>query len=202
MGVGEGFDDELLSELARRGKGGYYYLANPEAIPAAFGRELAGVFAIAATGVELRIIPEAEVSSFEVVHRLVTRATVDGLCVEIGEIANHSPRQVLVRMVRANLGPQNTKKPLLAKLAVTYKDANGNPGGSHLDRLAMPETASPAEIAEVASGSACAWPPRSPSTKPGRAGRAGIARRPSPRSPTSAPRSWVPETKGWRRLAS
>ena len=47
MGIGEGFDDELLGEIARRGRGGFYYLATPEAIPAAFGRELAGVFAIA-----------------------------------------------------------------------------------------------------------------------------------------------------------
>ena len=42
MGVGEGFEDELLSEMARRGRGGFHYLSNPSDIPAAFGRELDG----------------------------------------------------------------------------------------------------------------------------------------------------------------
>jgi Ca-activated chloride channel family protein len=145
MGIGEGFDDELLGELARRGKGGFFYLATPEAIPAAFGRELAGVFAIAATSVELKIIPEETVASCEVMHRLITRPTAEGLVVEIGEIAAGAPRQVLLRIVR-----QPTAGPLLAKVAITYRDADGSPAGSHLDRIAVPESLPKAELAMVA----------------------------------------------------
>jgi Ca-activated chloride channel family protein len=145
MGIGEGFDDELLGEISRRGRGGFYYLANPEAIPAAFGRELAGVFAIAATGVELKVLPEANISSCEVLHRLVTRTTAEGLFIEIGEIAQASPRQVLLRMVRSDTDHGR----LLAKLAVTYRDASGNESSSHLDRLAMATAPNPSEVAEI-----------------------------------------------------
>jgi Ca-activated chloride channel homolog len=150
MGVGEGFDDELLAELARRGKGGFYYLANPEAIPAAFGRELAGVFAIAATHVELKIVPEVEIASCEVLHRLVTRASTEGLTVEMGEIAHGAPRQVLLRMTRSVLDSGK----LLAKLAVTYRGSGPkgaeSSAGSHLDRVIAPSTPTAQEMAEVA----------------------------------------------------
>src|SRR5262249_26307861 len=94
MGIGEGGGGELLGEIARRGKGGFYYLATAEAIPAAFGRELDGVFAVAATDVHVKVLPEPEVAQCEVLHRLPSRASAEGLTVEIGEIAEAAPRQL------------------------------------------------------------------------------------------------------------
>jgi Ca-activated chloride channel family protein len=149
MGIGEAFDDELLGEIARRGQGGFHYLATPEAIPAAFGRELEGVFAIAATHVELKIVPEELVSSCEVLHRLTARHSSDGIIVEVGEVAQGAPRQILVRMMRQSAEAGK----LLAKLAITYKDTVGR-DGAHLVRVMAP--AVPAigpgrsEMAEVA----------------------------------------------------
>ena len=70
MGLGEGFDDELLTELATRGRGGFHYLAGAADIPGAFGRELAGVFAIAATNTELKLRPAVDTQSVDVMHRL------------------------------------------------------------------------------------------------------------------------------------
>jgi Ca-activated chloride channel family protein len=149
MGIGEAFDDDLLGELARRGRGAFYYLASPEAIPAAFGRELEGVFAIAGTEVELKVVPEEHVASCEVLHRLTTRHAADGIIVEVGEIAQGAPRQVLLKMHRSEV----VQGRLLAKLAVTYKDGSGR-DGAHLVRVESP--AGPAsgagkpEVAEVA----------------------------------------------------
>jgi len=151
MGIGEAFDDDLLGEIARRGHGGFYYLATPESIPAAFGRELAGVFAIAATRVELKIVLEDRVSSCEVLHRVPTRAAPDGLMIEIGEIAHGAPRQVLVRLMRAaspDFGDGDVPSGLLAKAAVTYRDAAGREA-AHLARIAS-GSASREELAEVA----------------------------------------------------
>jgi Ca-activated chloride channel family protein len=154
MGIGEGFDDELLGEIARRGRGGFYYLATPEAIPAAFGRELAGVFAVAASEVVLKIVPEADVVQCEVRHRVPTRAAPDGLAVELGDIAEGAPRQVLLRMVRRESeGPK-----LLAKIVVTYGGAatasaprdSGLDDAPLVDRINAPDSPSPAEVAEIA----------------------------------------------------
>jgi len=133
MGIGEAFDDELLGEMARRGHGGFYFLATPEAIPAAFGRELGGVFSIAATAVELKIVLEDSVSSCEVLHRLTTRSAPDGLIVEMGEVAQGAPRQVLLRMRRQV--PDSGR--LLAKVALTYRDAHGRES-AHLARMDVP----------------------------------------------------------------
>ena len=147
MGIGEAFDDELLGEVARRGQGGFYYLASPEAIPAAFGRELAGVFAISASRVEMKIVLEDNITACEVLHRLTTRAASDGLIVEVGEIAHGAPRQVLVRMMQREVDPHR----LLAKVMVTYRDAAGRES-AHLARISMSGqgTANRAELAEVA----------------------------------------------------
>jgi Ca-activated chloride channel homolog len=142
MGIGEGFDDQLLSELARAGKGGFYYLATPEAIPAAFGRELEGVFAVAATQVELKVVAEADVMSCEVLHRLDSRAAAEGLTVQIGELAAGAPRQVLLRFTR-NEGAGK----LVAKIAVTFRDPAGRPADAHLARV---EVADPPPLTEVA----------------------------------------------------
>lgn len=139
MGIGDGFDDELLGEIAARGKGGFHYLASEESIPAAFGRELAGVFSIAAAGVELKVIPEADVMSCEVLHRLTTRPTGDGMVVEVGEIAAGSPRQVLFRFTRG----AGARGALLAKLVVQREGAP-----PHLDRIPVP-TGNVLEVAEV-----------------------------------------------------
>jgi Ca-activated chloride channel family protein len=144
MGIGEAFDDELLGEVARRGRGGFHYLATPESIPAAFGRELAGVFAIAASRVEIKLVLEEDVSSCEVLHRLMTRAAPDGLVIEVGEIAHGAPRTILVRMRRGDA----ERTQLLAKAAVTYRDAQGREA-AHLVRIAAGHT-SRDELAEVA----------------------------------------------------
>ncbi len=154
MGIGEAFDDELLGEIARRGQGGFYFLATPEAIPAAFGRELAGVFSIAATRVELKIVLEENVASCEVLHRLTTRAAPDGqdgLIVEMGEVAIGAPRQVLVKIIRPELevdtqyGRETTR--LLAKVALTYRDDSGHEC-AHLARLGVTSGPNPVQQSE------------------------------------------------------
>src|SRR5262249_38595171 len=138
-----------LGEIARRGQGGFYYLATPEAIPAAFGRELEGVFSIAATHVELKIVPEEQVSSCEVLHRLTARHSSDGIIVEVGEIAQGAPRQILARMMRQTAEANK----LLAKMAITYKDMLGR-DAAHLVRVMAPAVpaigAGRNEMAEVA----------------------------------------------------
>jgi hypothetical protein len=173
--------------------GGFYYLATPESIPAAFGRELAGVFAIAATRVELKIVLEDRVSSCEVLHRVPTRAAPDGLMIEIGEIAHGSPRQVLVRLMRAaspDFGDGDVPSGLLAKAAVTYRDAAGREA-AHLARIAS-GSARRARSWPRSLSNGCAWPAPPPSTRPGPGAPAVTGIRQSPHSPRSVRPSPAP----------
>jgi Ca-activated chloride channel family protein len=142
MGIGESFEDELLAEMARRGRGGFHYLATPADIPAAFGRELSGVFAIAATQAELKLVPHDHVTAIDLLHRLPSRATDDGLLVEVGEIAAGAPRQVLFRMTRDAASASRH----LATARLTYRLPDGRSGdpsilGVELPRLPLGEAA-------------------------------------------------------------
>lgn len=134
MGLGDGFDDELLAELARRGHGGFYYLAGAADIPAAFGRELEGVFAIAATRTELKLVPNKDVLAVELVHRLPSRPLDDGLLVEIGELATGAPRQVLFKLTRMPSSEADT----CGTVAVSYRDGAGEPSGGHVLGIELP----------------------------------------------------------------
>ncbi len=139
MGLGEGFDDELLSEMAARGRGGFHYLACSSDIPGAFGRELAGVFAIAATNTELKIRPSEDTFSIEVVHRLTARPMEDGLAVELGELAADSPRQVLFKLGRR----PDTGSRRCGTLTVTFQSSDGKTGDGHIVGIELPETPNP-----------------------------------------------------------
>jgi uncharacterized protein YegL len=162
MGLGEGFDDELLAELARSGRGGFHYLASAADIPGAFGRELAGVFAIAATQTEIGLRPAEHITTAEVLHRLPSRPRDDGLIVELGELAAGTPRQVLFQLTRATPRPvakpdakidtkSDTKidtKPEVKSdtksdarcgtLTVTYRNPDGSAGDAHLLGIEAP----------------------------------------------------------------
>jgi len=145
MGLGEGFDDELLSHLARQGKGGFYYLASPADISAAFGRELAGVFAIAATQVELKLIPGVDVNTVEVMHRLSSRPLDDGLLVEVGELATGEPRQILFRLTRS----ADATNDRCGTLAVSFRQPDGAAGDGHLLGVQVPSAPIGQHVREV-----------------------------------------------------
>jgi Ca-activated chloride channel family protein len=142
MGIGESFEDELLAEMARRGRGGFHYLATPADIPAAFGRELAGLFAIAATGAELKLVPHEHVTAIDLLHRLPARPVEDGLVVEVGEVAAGAPRHVLFRLARDRAA--GSRHLVTARL--TYSMPDGRAGdaailGVELPRMPLEPTA-------------------------------------------------------------
>ena len=134
MGLGQGFDDELLAEIARRGRGGFYYLQSAADIAAAFGHELAGVFAIAATDTDVKLLPTEDVLSADVMHRLPCRPTDDGLLVEVGEIAANAPRQILFRLTRA---PGAIARNC-GTLMVTFRHTDGTTGDGHILGIELP----------------------------------------------------------------
>jgi len=135
MGIGEGFDDELLSDIARCGGGGFYYLATPESIPAAFGSELSGVFSITATQAELKLMPDKEVVSVEVLHRMTARPVGDGLVVQLGDIAAGPARQVLFKVHRE----PDARSRRVGRLMLTYRNSDGSPGDAHILGIEIPE---------------------------------------------------------------
>jgi Ca-activated chloride channel family protein len=66
FGLGDSFDAPLLSSIAERGAGGYYYLADASQIAPAFARELDARLVPAALAVEVRVRLRPEVAATRV----------------------------------------------------------------------------------------------------------------------------------------
>jgi Ca-activated chloride channel family protein len=66
FGLGDSFDGPLMSTIADRGAGGYYYLADPTQIAPAFTRELDARLVPAALAVEVRVRLRPEVTATRV----------------------------------------------------------------------------------------------------------------------------------------
>jgi Ca-activated chloride channel family protein len=57
FGYGHDADQELLTDLARRGGGNYAFIESPDQALSAFGRELGGLLSTAAAGLRVRVVP-------------------------------------------------------------------------------------------------------------------------------------------------
>jgi Ca-activated chloride channel family protein len=55
IGVGDDFDEDLLTAMAEAGRGNFYYIDNPDNIPAIFAEELQGLLQVVGQGLQLEI---------------------------------------------------------------------------------------------------------------------------------------------------
>ncbi|MBL4633020.1 MAG: VWA domain-containing protein [Kofleriaceae bacterium] len=145
MGLGQGFDDELLMEMAQQGHGGYYYLAAPEDIPAAFGRELEGVFSISAQNTELKLLPHPDIDSVELLHSLPSRPFPDGLSIQVGDLSSGAPRQILVRLHQQ----PSSESTSAGRITLTYDDAQGQSRDAHIVGIPLRQTLDPKDLHDI-----------------------------------------------------
>ncbi len=138
MGLGQGFDDDLLIDIASKGNGTYYYLAAPSDIPAAFGRELEGVFSISAQDTRIKLIPHPDIESVELQHQLPCEPLPDGLLIRVGDVSCSAPRQVLFHMSISKKSESTTA----GKISVTYTDGSGKVSDAHILGIPLPEKTS------------------------------------------------------------
>ncbi len=59
LGVGSDFDEDLLLAMAEKSAGNFYFIENPDRIPAIFAEELQGLLQVVAQGISLRFRPWA-----------------------------------------------------------------------------------------------------------------------------------------------
>lgn len=70
IGVGNDYDEDLLTAMATSGDGNYYYIASPEQLPTIFEQELQGLAATLGTTVRLNLQPHGEVVVADVLNDL------------------------------------------------------------------------------------------------------------------------------------
>jgi Ca-activated chloride channel homolog len=85
VGVGQDFDEGLLSAMAEAGGGNFQYVADPEGLRAFFAHELQELFSVAATGLAVTLVLAPGVDA-ELVSAFPTDARENALEVAIGDL--------------------------------------------------------------------------------------------------------------------
>ena len=105
VGVGQDFDEGLLSAMAEAGGGNFQYIADPEGLRAFFAYELQELFSVAATGLAVTLVLAPGVDA-ELVSAFPTDARENALEVAIGDLPAGDEIDLVftVRSGRGNAG--------------------------------------------------------------------------------------------------
>jgi Ca-activated chloride channel family protein len=96
IGIGTGYDDAILSELAVGGSGNHTFAVDADSAAAAVAGELAGLLAKSVQAASLLITPvAAEVDSITVLNDLPSHGTGEGVMVELGDFYSGEQRRLL-----------------------------------------------------------------------------------------------------------
>jgi len=122
MGVGEGFAEDLLVDMAEAGNGNFYFIASPDEIPGIFEQELAGLLSVTGQNLSLSITPSNNV---EVTRFLGYPARMlDGaLHVNLPDMYNGDTKTVLIE---TRVNPAELGKMPLADIGFNYTDVTGD----------------------------------------------------------------------------
>jgi Mg-chelatase subunit ChlD len=152
VGVGLAHRDEVLVEMARRGRGNHYFLDSPRRIERVFEREVHGLLEDVADRVRLTFAPAPGVEVVRV-EGAEARPTADGWAVELGRLGAAQHRVVLWTLRGV---PEEARTPAVGRFALDFVDARtGEPR-----RLAHAEpvfVVARAAQGTVARNAAVAW---------------------------------------------
>jgi Ca-activated chloride channel family protein len=118
MGVGDGFDEELMEGIADAGGGTFYFIEKPEDIPGIFSKELDGLLSVTAQNIRLTIKP-----SFltEITHIYGYKAEEgeSGLTLNLGDIYGQETKSLLLELA---FHPHKACKQEAVRLRWDYVD--------------------------------------------------------------------------------
>ena len=98
FGYGEDADQELLSDLAKRGAGNYAFVATPADASSAFARELGGLLSTFATDLEVQIVPAPGVVIRSVLSDVDARPQASELVLRMDDLLAEEERHVVLQV--------------------------------------------------------------------------------------------------------
>ncbi len=96
LGWGEGYDERLMSAIARGGSGNEGYAAQSDAAVAFIGGEVEGLLSQTAQAASLLIKPCSSVRAVSVLNELPTTAAADGIIAELGTFYSGETRKIVL----------------------------------------------------------------------------------------------------------
>ncbi len=98
IGIGDGYDENLLSEIATGGSGNHAFARDPDAAAAALAGELDGLLSKTVQAASLLVSPSSDVAKIGVVNDLPATAVDGGVMVELGDFYGGEQRRVLIEL--------------------------------------------------------------------------------------------------------
>lgn len=99
LGYGDGYDETLLSAIARGGSGNHVFAADPDAAGAAIAREVDGLLDKVALAATLTVRMEPSVAMLRLWNDLPAEQTADGaVMIELGDLWSGEERKLLLRL--------------------------------------------------------------------------------------------------------
>ena len=98
IGFGEGFDEELLTDMADAGQGNSYYVASPEDAPGVFAQEFEDLSTLVAQNVSVEIRPSEEVKLLGVLNEYPATSVQGGLQLNLGDAYGEDLRRIVFEL--------------------------------------------------------------------------------------------------------
>jgi Ca-activated chloride channel family protein len=118
IGLGENFDEDLLTAMADAGHGNAHYAPSPDAAPGIFAEEIEGLTSLVGQNLSVEIRSSEHVEVIGVLNEYPAVPTSDGVQIQIGDAYAADHRRVVLALHvprLAELGPQS-----IADLVVRY----------------------------------------------------------------------------------
>lgn len=97
MGVGDGFDEELMEGIAEHGGGNFYYIDKPDDIPSIFNQELQGLLSVVAQNVKLTLNP-SELTSIVGIYGYPAEEQLGKPVVHTGDLYQNEVKSILLEL--------------------------------------------------------------------------------------------------------
>ncbi|CAM3996313.1 VWA domain-containing protein [Cohnella lubricantis] len=98
LGVGHGFDEDLMEGIADEGGGNFYYIERPDDIPSIFAKELQGVLTVVAQNVRMKLKPTEYARITNVYGYQVTEDN-GAMEMMLGDIYDSEVKSILIEMM-------------------------------------------------------------------------------------------------------
>lgn len=98
FGYGDDANQELLSELAKRGGGNYAFIKNPDEALSAFGKELGGLLSTYAQDIVLDLAPHNGHKIEEVLSDVSVEEKDQKVVIKLGDLLSEEERHVVIAM--------------------------------------------------------------------------------------------------------
>jgi Ca-activated chloride channel homolog len=97
FGYGEGANQELLSDLAEKGKGNYAFIQNPDDALSAFAKEIGGLLSTYAQNIEIEVVAKNGHSINEVISDVDTEGDDKKAIIKLPEILSEEVQNVVIK---------------------------------------------------------------------------------------------------------